>query len=117
MLLNGYSINFVNCFLVYDSCSIPHTKTKLYQAKWAKFTAWCSSRKINPREASIPQLADFFIHLRDVHHLKLSSIRGYSSAMSGVLAARGKDISSSGELQDVFHSFGNDCTPMDRTLS
>jgi len=57
---------------------------KDYNAKFRKFNSWCSSRQINPIDASLVQVSDF---LTDLFHdgLQYRTIAGYRSMLSMVL--------------------------------
>ena len=54
---------------------------------------------------TIPQLADFFLYLRESKGLGISALKGYRSAISSVLRLSGVDLIASTELRDLFRHF------------
>ncbi len=53
-----------------------------YDAKWAIFTNWCSSRQVNSRNPALGEIADFFIYLFEQKKCAPSTIKGYRSALA-----------------------------------
>ena len=80
------------------------SSSKLYQAKWTKFTLWADSHGIVPVHATVPDLADFFTELFD-KGLSISTIKGYRSSISRVLRTRGTDVSNNKDLSDLMLAF------------
>ncbi len=78
--------------------------SKLYQFKWALFADWCNRREIDPLKASIPTVADFFLYLFHEKNLKMSTIKGYRSAIARVLRYQGMDISNDEEISMLMRS-------------
>ena len=54
-----------------------------YNSRLAGFFQWCNSHGVDPRTASISQIADFLITLFDKGRL-ISTIRGYRSAIAAI---------------------------------
>ena len=69
--------------------------SRLYQSRWQIFCGWCRGRGIAPVNATVPVVVDFLIHLRHDKGLSVSAIKGYSSALSSVLALKGRDLAAS----------------------
>ena len=62
---------------------VRQSSSSVYQAKWRVYCDWCKSRGLDPCSASIVELADFFVFLRDTKLLSVSAIRGYRSVSVG----------------------------------
>jgi len=58
---------------------------KVYQTRWAYFSEWCKGQEFEPEKASIPQVADFLVHLSVDRNASLSTIKGYRTAIAKVL--------------------------------
>ena len=84
---------------------------QVYQARWGIFCGWCRRRSLNPLTASVPRIADFFVHLRQDKGMSVSSIKGYQSALNSVFVLKGQDLSSSRELSMLVRSFAVSCPP------
>ena len=90
--------------------------SNLYQAKWAQFCSWCRGRTVNPLRATLPLIADFFVHLREQRQMSSSAIKGYRSALAPVFLHRGLDISSDPALSALFRNFDQEVVrPVVRT--
>ncbi|CAC5406640.1 unnamed protein product [Mytilus coruscus] len=57
---------------------------KDYSAKFKKYCSWCSTREINPQNATLNQVADFLAYLFE-SGLQYRTIAGYRSMLSNVL--------------------------------
>ncbi|CAC5402218.1 unnamed protein product [Mytilus coruscus] len=57
---------------------------KDYSAKFKKYCSWCSTREINPHNATLNQVADFLVYLFE-SGLQYRTIAGYRSMLSNVL--------------------------------
>ena len=93
------------------SHSVRRSTARVYQAKWAIFCGWCRRRSLNPLAASVPRIADFFVHLRRDKGMSVSSIKGYQAALNSVFALKGQDLASSRELRMLIRSFSVSCPP------
>lgn len=73
--------------------SIPNrpVTSKVYEGHWRSFSDWCKLEEINPSCPSIPQIADFLVYLFEMKGLSVSTIKGYKSTLSSVMAASGID--------------------------
>ena len=60
---------------------------------------------MDPCAASVVDLAEFFLFLRDVKLLSVPAIRGYRSALGPVLRLRGLDLTADPHLSMLFPSF------------
>ena len=60
---------------------------------------------MRPRRASIADVADFFIHLREDKSLSVSAIKGFRSALSQIFRLRGLDLSTSPEITALLKNF------------
>ena len=87
------------------------SSTDVYEAKWRNFRTWCSERNVNPRKASVYQVADFLCHLHEDKGLKLSTIEGYRTAISHVCkATQGVDYGKDPHLSGLIANFARDVT-------
>ena len=57
----------------------------VYEAKWAIFTKWCLSNKVDFRAPPVKAVADFLMYLFQDKKLQPSTIDGYRSAISDKL--------------------------------
>lgn len=69
----------------------------VYDAKWANFKKWCEEQEttVVPEKVTPQQLADFLAHLRNTLKLKLSTIKGYRTAIASVLKLYKKENATS----------------------
>lgn len=58
---------------------------ELYQGKWEHYTSWCMQREVDPLQATIAQICDFFDYLFFERKLSPSAIDGYRSTISMTL--------------------------------
>ena len=99
---SGYSSSVANAI------ATSHRKTtrKLYDFQWQAFASFGVQHGFVPAEASIPQVAEYLVYLRNTRHLKASSINTNMSAILSVLRKRspGLDISVLKSLVKTFRS-------------
>ena len=69
------------------------------------YRTWCHGKGLSATRIKIPQLADFFLYLKESKGLGISALKGYRSAISSVLRHSGVDLMASTELRDLFRSF------------
>ena len=93
------------------STSVRKSSQKNYQNKWGCFVRWCRRQAIGPLQASILQVVEFFLYLRDSRKLSLSAVKGYRSALAQSFRLRGLDISLSPEVCELFKHFRVNCPP------
>ena len=77
----------------------------VYEAKWAIFTKWCLSNKVDFRA---PPVADFLMYLFQDKKLQPSTIDGYRSAISDKLGNSPINISKDDNLTRLLDSFHRD---------
>ncbi|XP_068212671.1 uncharacterized protein [Palaemon carinicauda] len=87
------------------------SSTAVYQAKWAAFTRWCASRKIKPLEASIPDIADFLVHLRDEVGMSIPAVKGVRATLGQVFLLKGIDLGASRHISMLIKSFEQSYPP------
>ena len=87
--------------------------SRLYQSRWQIFCGWCRGRGVAPVNATVPVVVDFLIHLRLDKGLSVSAVKGYSSALNSVLALKGWDLVSSGEITMLLCSFLRSVNPVE----
>ncbi len=75
--------------------------SSLYQAKWNVYLDWCGGRQIDPLDASICTIADFFIFLFEEKKFSVSTIKGYRSALAQVYHYRGVDLSNNVDISSL----------------
>lgn len=71
---------------------------KVYESRWELFADWCHGRKTDPLRASIPLVADFILYLFHKKEFRMSTIKGYRSAIGRVLKYQGTDVTDNEEL-------------------
>lgn len=76
----------------------------LYQSKWKSFADWCHTRQTNPLKATIPLVADFLLYLFNEKGQKMSTIKGYRSAIAQVLSTQGVDVTNDTRLTRLIRS-------------
>ena len=79
--------------------------SRLYQSRWQIFCGWCRGRGVAPVNATVPVVVDFLIHLHHDKDLSVSAVKGYSSALTSVLALKGRDLAASREITMLLRSF------------
>ena len=88
-------------------------ESRLYQSRWQIFCGWCCGRGVAPVNATVPVVVDFLIHLRHDKGLSVSAVKGYSSALNSVLALKGRDLASSGEIMMLLRGFSRSVDPVE----
>ncbi len=80
--------------------------SSLYQSKWQLFSNWCDGQQIDPLKVTVPQVAELFLYmyLFNDKGFKMSTIKGYCSAISRVLRYQGTDISNDDEISLLIRS-------------
>ena len=63
---------------------------------------------MRPRRASVADVADFFVHLREDQSLSVSAIKGFRSALSQIFHLRGLDLSTSPEITALLKNFAQE---------
>ena len=89
------------------------SSSRLYQSRWKIFCGWCRGRSVAPVNASVPVVVDFLIHLRQDKGLSVSAVKGYCSALSSVLALKGRDLAASREITTLLRSFSRSVNPVE----
>ena len=91
---------------VSDRISVSQRKStvQLYEYKWKVFREWCESQGIDPNTPTVPNIADFLLHLFE-KGLSTTTIKGYRSSLSALMASRGIDISHDIDLGSLCRGF------------
>ena len=89
------------------------SSSRLYQSRWKIFCGWCRGRSVAPVNASVPVVVDFLIHLRQDKGLSVSAVKGYCSALTSVLALKGRDLAASREITTLLRSFARSVNPVE----
>ena len=55
----------------------------VYEAKWAVFTKWCITYKVDFRSPPVKSVTDFLLYLFQDRRVQPSTIDGYRSAIAG----------------------------------
>ena len=79
----------------------------VYEAKWAIFTKWCLSNKVDFR-SPIKSVADFLMYLFEERKLQPSTIDGYRSAIADKLGSSALNIGKDENLTRLLDSFHRD---------
>ena len=53
-----------------------------YKPQWNLFIEWCESNGLNPRQASVPLLTRFLLHLFNERNLSIRTIKNFLSALA-----------------------------------
>ena len=80
----------------------------VYEAKWAIFTKWCVSNKVDFDSPPLKSVADFLLYLFEVKNLQPSTIDGYRSAIADKLGNVTLNISKDDNLTRLLDSFHRD---------
>ena len=80
----------------------------VYEAKWAIFTKWCLSNKVDFRAPPVKAVADFLMYLFQDKKLQPSTIDGYRSAIADKLGNFPINISKDDNLTRLLDSFHRD---------
>ena len=80
----------------------------VYEAKWAIFTKWCVSNKVDFKSPPLKSVADFLLYLFEVKNLQPSTIDGYRSAIADKLGNVTLNISKDDNLTRLLDSFHRD---------
>ena len=80
----------------------------VYEAKWAVFTKWCITHKVDFRSPPVKSVADFMMYLFEDRKLQPSTIDGYRSAIADKLGNLPFSISREENLTRLLDSFHKD---------
>ena len=80
----------------------------VYEAKWAIFTKWCVTNKVDFRAPPVKSVADFLMYLFQDRKLQPSTIDGYRSAIADKLGNSSLNISKDENLTRLLDSFHRD---------
>ena len=80
----------------------------VYEAKWAIFTKWCLSNKVDFRAPPVKSVADFLMYLFQDKKLQPSTIDGYRSAIADKLGNSSINVSKDDNLTCLLDSFHRD---------
>ena len=98
------------------SMPIKSSSSKLYEAKWKKYTAWCNRRKLDPIKTSVPNIASFFNYLFEEEKLSPVTIKGYRAMLSQVLSQKGINITEDKDIRALFQSFDREKPKLTKRL-
>lgn len=81
----------------------------VYGSRWQAFVDWCLTMNIEPTSPSIPQIADFLLHLSNDKNFAPGTIEGYKTSISSVLSTGletsvGKDPVLSALMQGLYRA-------------
>ena len=80
----------------------------VYEAKWAIFTKWCITNKVDFRAPPVKSVADFLMYLFQDRKYQPSTIDGYRSAIADKLGNKPISISKDENLTHLLDSFHRD---------
>ena len=80
----------------------------VYEAKWAIFTKWCITNKVDFRAPTVKSVTDFLMYLFEDRKLQPSTIDGYRSAIADKLWTSSINISKDENLARLLGSFHRD---------
>ena len=90
-----------------------HSTAALYQSKWSRFLGWCDRQGVFPCKASVPQIAEVFLYLRQELCLSVPAVKGCQAAQNHVFSLTGMDLAASTVVSRMFHSFERSCSPQE----
>lgn len=80
---------------------------KTYDSAWNVFERWCTFKPIDPLEATVANLSEFFLDQFE-RGVGYTTLKGYRSSLSNVLTmVEGRPISEHAVIQRLFQSFEN----------
>ncbi|XP_068202832.1 alpha-soluble NSF attachment protein-like [Palaemon carinicauda] len=83
----------------------------IYQAKWASFTKWCAERHIRPLKASVPDIAEFLVFLRD----KVESVNSLLKAIE-IYTDMGKFTMAAKHHQGIAEIYETEVADMEKAI-
>ena len=89
----------------------------VYEAKWAIFTKWCLTNKVDFGAPPVTSVADFLMYLFHDRKLQPSTIDGYRSAIADKLGNSSLNISKDENLTHLLDSFHRDRPKGRRSIS
>jgi hypothetical protein len=72
--------------------------------KWKVCREWCLTQGIDPKTPTVPNITDFLLQLL-AKGLLTTTIKGYRSGLSTLMASRGIDISHDTDLASLCRGF------------
>ena len=89
----------------------------IYSSRLRHFASWCSGRDLDPTQAPLISVADFFMHLFR-SGLQVTTIRNYRSAIAAIHQgfADGSSISSNDAIQHLFRGMFTQRPPVKRLI-
>ena len=85
----------------------------LHQSKWTRFLGWCDQWGVDPCKVSVPQIAGFFLYLRQELDLSVPTMKVYRAALNHVFPLTGIDLTGSTVVSQMFCSFKRSCPPQE----
>ena len=80
----------------------------VYEAKWAVFTKWCVTNKVDFRSPPVTSIANFLLYLFEDKKLQPNTIDGYRSAIADKLGNAIVNVSKDDNLTRLLDSFHRD---------
>ena len=80
----------------------------IYEAKWAVFTKWCVTNKVDFRSPPVTAIANFLLYLFEDKKLQPNTIDGYRSAIADKLGSAIVNVSKDDNLTRLLDSFHRD---------
>ena len=89
----------------------------IYSSRLRHFASWCSGRDLDPTQAPLISVADFFMHLFR-SGLQVTTIRNYRSAIAAIHQgfADGSSISSNDAIHHLFRGMFTQRPPVKRLI-
>ena len=88
----------------------------VYEAKWAVFTKWCITNKVDFRSPPVKSVADFLLYLFEDRKLQPSTIDGYRSVIADKLGNSSINIRKDENLTHLLDSFHRDRPKVQRGI-
>ena len=87
------------------SSGVRDSSNRIYDSRWERYSLWCYQQGYDPVNASLAQVADFFLHLFDVENRAPVTIEGYRTAINTVWNPMGRTLNGCVTLDRLFRSF------------
>ena len=95
------------------AADLKHSTAALYQSKWTRFLGWCDRRGVDPCKATIPEIAEFFLFLRQKLELSVPVVKRYKAALNHVFSLIRLDLAASSVVSRMFRHFERSCSPQE----
>ena len=97
--------------LLKEQHPILESPASLYKSKWSTIFHWHCDKSTDPCKATVYQIKDFFVYLKEGKGLLIPAIKGYCAAFNIIPSLRGNKLPKSLVIQLLFQNFESACLP------